>query len=83
MYEELSSASTPNSSGLIAVFVVASLGLVGIGLTFAHGVFTGMSQTVLGLLLSAGFALLAIGTLVYFRLGHPHRITVEVDEELW
>ena len=83
MYEVLSNAVPNSSRRWVGLYVLSSLGLVVLGMAFAHGVFTGMSQTVLGLILSAGFALLALALLGYVRVWYPHRVMLETDEELW
>ena len=83
MYEAISEAASSQSRGITAIFVLSSLGLLVLGMAFAHGVFTGMAQIYLGLLLSAGFALIAVMLLTSLRLGYTHRITIETDEELW
>lgn len=83
MYEVISEAASSPSRRNSAIFVLSSLGLVVLGSAFAHGVFTGMAQIYLGLLMSVGFALMAVMLLVSLRLGYTHRITIETDEELW
>ncbi|MFW6384956.1 MAG: hypothetical protein ACOCY7_02350 [Halodesulfurarchaeum sp.] len=83
MHEVLHETGANESSTNVAVFALANLGLMVIAVVFAYGVFTGMDQLWLGLLLSAGFALIAVSLLVYSRINFPHRIVLEEDDELW
>lgn len=83
MHEVLSETGANESSTNVAAFVLANLGLMVIAAVFAYGVFTGMDQLWLGLLLGVGFALIAISLLSYSRLRYPHRILLERDDELW
>ena len=81
---EVISETKPSTSGLgVAAFVALSLGLTVVGLGFAYGVIAGVSQTLLGVVLSAGFAILAAMLVLYSRLSTPHRIVLEYDEDLW
>lgn len=83
MHEIISEAAPSTSGKLVFGFIALSLGLMGVGVVFAIGVFTGMAQTYLGVVLAAGFAILAGMLLLYDRMTTPHRIVLEHDEELW
>lgn len=83
MHEVLSEAGADDSGATAYGFIAVSVALVVVGIAFAYGVFAGVSQPVLGVILSVGFALLAVGMLLYFRIVSPHRIIMEADEELW
>ena len=83
MSDVISEVAPSQSTASIALFVVLSLGLAGTGAAIAHGVFVGMSQSLLGVLMAAGFAMLALMVLVYSRLRWSHRIVLEYGEDLW
>ncbi|MFB6268031.1 MAG: hypothetical protein ABEI31_10255 [Halodesulfurarchaeum sp.] len=83
MNEEVSTAAPSTSGRLVAAFITFSVALFVVGVAFAGGVVMGLSQTVLGVVLAIGFALLAGMLLLYYRMTAPHRILVEYDEELW
>lgn len=83
MHKVISEAPASTSGKLVFAFIALSIGLMGVGVAFAFGVFTGMSQTLLGVVLSAGFAMLAGMLLLYDRMSTPHRIILEKDEDLW
>ncbi|MFB6153315.1 MAG: hypothetical protein ABEJ27_03590 [Halodesulfurarchaeum sp.] len=83
MHEEVSAAGPSTSGRQVAAFITFSIGLFLVGLAFAGGVVIGLSQTLLGVLLAIGFALLGGMTLLYYRMTASHRILLEYDEELW
>lgn len=83
MHEIISEVAPSTSGKHVFAFIALSIGLMGAGLVFAVGVFTGMAQTYLGIVLAAGFLMLAGMLLLYDRMSTPHRIVLEYDEDLW
>lgn len=83
MIEVISEAAPSTSGKHVFGFIALSIGLILVGVVFAFGVFTGMDQTILGVVLSAGFAMLAGMVLLYDRMSSAHRIVLESDEDLW
>ena len=83
MHEVISETPPTTSGKYVFAFVALSIGLLLAGVTFAYGVFAGISQTILGVVLAAGFALLAGMIMTYSRMMAPHRIVLERDEDLW
>lgn len=74
---------SPTSRRLTGLFVLLALGLIWVSLAFVIEVFGVGSTPVLGVNLAAGFALIALLAVVYYRLFVPHRIVLEADEDLW
>ncbi|MFB6113349.1 MAG: hypothetical protein ABEJ58_04510 [Halodesulfurarchaeum sp.] len=83
MHEVVSEAEATHSSTVAIAFIALSLALFLVGVAFAAGVFLGASQTVLGLVLTAGFAMVPVVLVLYHRLTRPHRVLLEYDEDLW
>lgn len=83
MHEIISEAAPSTSGKHVFAFIALSIGLLLDGVVFAVGVFTGMDQTYLGIILAAGFLMLAGMVLLYDRMTTAHRIVLEYDEDLW
>ncbi|MFB6353565.1 MAG: hypothetical protein ABEJ92_05710 [Halobacteriales archaeon] len=84
MRDVISEASpAPTSRLLTAGFVVLSLALLWTAFAFVVEVFGAGDPTVLGLNLAAGFALIGLMAVVYYRLFVPHRLVLEHGEDLW
>lgn len=84
MRESISEApANPGSRILLAVYIVLFLALLSVSFDFVVGVLTGSSSSVLGLNLAAGFAIVALMVLVYYRMFVPHRFMIEHDEDIW
>jgi hypothetical protein len=83
MHEIISEAPPSTSGKHVFAFIALSIGVILVGVVFAFGVFTGMNQTYLGVVLAAGFAILAGMLVLYDRMSTAHRIVLEYDEDLW
>lgn len=74
---------TPTSRRLTALFVVLALALVWVSIAFVLEVLGVGDTVVLGINLAAGFAIIALMAVVYYRLFVPHRLVLEHGEDLW
>ncbi|MFB6253841.1 MAG: hypothetical protein ABEI06_04465 [Halobacteriaceae archaeon] len=77
------SSPTPSSKILIGIFVVLNLLLLWVAVAFIIEVFGAADPTILGMNLAAGFALIGLLVIIYYRLFVPHKIVYERDEDLW
>lgn len=83
MHEVISEVPAATSGKYVFAFVALSIGLILVGVGFAYGVFAGISQTILGVLLAAGFAMFAGVIFLYSRMMSSHRVMIERNEDLW
>lgn len=81
---EIASELRPSESrALLIGFAICALALMWIGVALSLEVFGSADPSVLGVNIGLGFAVLAIMTVLYYRLVYPHRIVVEHGEDLW
>lgn len=84
MREVISEAGPSESSRLLTIlFVILGIALIWVSIAFTIEVFGPANPTVLGVNLAAGFAIIGLMMIVYYRLFVPHRFVLERDEDLW